>query len=478
MPCTARPSCPLQNQPAIQGFGRATKAGVSPSLPAKKTASLPVSPSKKRKLQELENVDGNSRQSVDEEPNTPSKTLKLSQLSVSSPRSGHYASPKRTPSRRTRVTSISTINEAPDTPSKQRTLNFEKIIPEPKLAPRAPCVNDFLNLHSAFVQALSIHLAHNGQIAPADLREFLPSVTRIWKKRKVQPKDVQRLLWVWDHSLMTKDISYRLANYGLGKVCLERVVQMNEQPPALQDAFEQALDLLWEQTEKSLEDAKEEDRPALFLESLGLAPIHESLTPFTAFQKGQQRLQDLRGGVIRMKTEKLRLEMEMGDSKPLAPAINRRQSLLERIKSKELRQSKLPPPPTKKEMLRRSASERVEEVASILALLRPAGYVGTGIRAMFANQRKPFKLDTMVQHVRDSVRIPIARDEVEACLEILADTRVAGHWVTMVTVKDMRSVVLKSCKDIAAKDIGAKVALLKAEWEKPVSCVQSSVLKI
>ncbi|KAJ5760418.1 hypothetical protein N7520_007574 [Penicillium odoratum] len=479
MPRLTRASCLPQSQPAIQIFTKATKAGVTPLLPAKKTASLPVSPSKKRKLQEIENIDRPGPQTV-EEPDTPSKTLKLSQLSVSSPRSGHYATPKRTPSRRARVSTIAESPSTPDTPSKQRTLNFEKVVPEPKepvLAPRVPCVTDFLNLYSAFCQAISIHAAHNGPITPADIREFLPSITRIWKKRKVQIKDLQRLVWVWDHSLKAKDITYRLANYGLGKVCLERKVQIDEQGSALQDAFEQAFDLLWEQTEESLKEAKEEDRPALFLETLGLACIHESLTPFTAFQKGQQRLQDLRGGVIRMKTEMLRSENNQTGLKPLAATSNRRQSLLERLKSKELRQSKLPPPPTKKEMLRRSAAEHVEEVAGILALLRPAGYVGTGIKAMLANQRKPFQMETIVQHVRDSIRTPIPNEEVQMCIEILADPRVAGHWVNLVTIKNLKSVVLKSCKDIAAKDIGAKVALLKADWDKAASC-PVSVLRI
>lgn len=478
MPRTARSTVSTQAQPAIQSFGRATKANVTPVLPPKKTASLPVSPSKKRKLQELENVDSAGRPSLDEEANTPSKSLKFSQLTVSSPRSGHYASPKRTPSRRTRVSTVgAALPDIPDSPTKQRTINLEPV-PEPKLAPRASCINDFLNLHSAFVQALSIHMAHNGPISPADFREFLPSVTRIWKKRKVQPKDLQRLLWVWEHSMRAKDVSYRLANYGLGKVCLERHVQIDEQPSVLQDAFEQALDLLWEQAEPTLEKAKDEDRPVLFLESLGLAPIHESLTPFTAFKKGQQRLQDLRSGIIRMKTEKLQAENENGQSKPLASPLNRRQSLLDRIKNKELRQSKLPPAPTKREMTRRSAAERVEEVAGILALLRPPAYTGTGIKALFASQRKPFKMDTMIDHVRDSVRIPIPRDEVEACLDILADPRVAGHWVTMVTVKDIRSVVLKSCKDIEINQLGAKVAQLQAEWEKPSACASTPILKI
>ncbi|OQD76002.1 hypothetical protein PENDEC_c005G02216 [Penicillium decumbens] len=476
----------LQAQPAIQVFTRATKAGITPQLPGKptvslpgKTASLPVTPSKKRKLQELENVESTARQPSEEEAETPSKTLKLSQLSINSPRSGHYATPKRTPSRRTRTPAkIDQSPSTPGTPSKQSKLNFAPIRQEPKLAPRTKCINDFLDLHSSFVKALSLHAAHNGPQTPADLREFLPSITHVWRKRKVQTKDLQRLLWVWDQSLKAKDVSYRLANYGLGKICLERTVQSDTQPPALQDAFEQAFDLLWEQTEESLQQVTEQDRPALFLETLDLAVIHESLTPFTAFKKGQQRLQDLRGGVLRMKADKLRSDMEKTGSKPLAATGSRRQSLLDRIKNKELVQSKLPPPPSKKEVLRRAAADRVEEVANILALLRPAGYVGTGIKAMLANQRKPFQFDTIVQHIRDSARNPIPREEVEACIEMLAEPGMAGNWVNIVTINEMRSVVLKSCRDIAAKEIGAKVSQMKADWDKAGSCVQSPVLRI
>ncbi|KAJ5095562.1 hypothetical protein NUU61_004918 [Penicillium alfredii] len=465
-------------QPAIQGFARATKAGVTSQLPSK-NASLPVSPSKKRKLQEIENVEGADNRSTLEEAETPSKTLRLNQLSVSSPRSGHYASPKRTPSRRNRVSATKKIDEAPSTPatpSKQRTLNFPKTTPVregPNILERPSCFTEFLDLHSSFVQALSIHATHNGSNTPADLREFLTSITRIWKKRKVQAKDLQRLVWVWDQSLMARQVSYRLANYGLGKICLERTVQTEEQPATLQESFEQSLDLQWEKAQESLDGVNAEDRSTFFVETLGLASIHESLTPFSSFQKGQQRLQDLRGGIIRLKTEKMRSEMEETVAKPLAAPTNRRQGLLDRIKHKELRQSKLPPPPSKKELTRRSAADRVEEVAGILALLRPAGYVGTGIKAMLAAQRKPFKIETMVQLVRDSVRSPIPAEEAEMCLEILAEATVAGHWINIVTVNQMRSVVLKSCKDVSAKEIGTRVAGLKAEWDKSGSCVQS-----
>ncbi|KAJ5773562.1 hypothetical protein N7457_008458 [Penicillium paradoxum] len=487
MPRTSRSSCVAQ-QPAIQAFTRATKAGITPQLPAKNINTLPVSPSKKRKLQELENFDSGNKQGPIEEEGTPSKTLRLGELSVSSPRSGHYASttqkasprktPSRTPSRRARAP-VKTVPSTPATPSKQRTLNFEKVITVHEETPaieRPAFFNDILNLHSSFVQAFSIHMAHNGVNTAADLREFLGSVTRLWNKRKVQIKDLQRLVWVWDQSSNAQHVSYRLANYGLGKICMERKAQIEVQPPLLQDSFEEALDLLWEKAPEALRSAKEEDQSSLFIESLGLSTIHESLTPFTVFKKGQQRLQDLKGGLLRLKAERQRAESAETTPLERTATLSRRQSLLDRIKNKELRQSKLPPPPPKEELVRRSAADRVEEVAGILALLRPAGYVGSGIKAMLVSQRKPFKLDVMIDHVRDSARNEIPRDEVQICLEILSDPKVAGHWISIVTVGHMKTVVLKSCKDVSAKEIGARAAQLKSDWDKSTPCSQTTLL--
>lgn len=443
------------------------------------------SPSKKRKLQELENFDTGSKQTIEEE-GTPSKTLRLNELSVSSPRSGHYASPQkasphktpsRTPSRRARAP-VQNAPSAPATPSKQRTLNFDKIITvheETPVIERPAFFNDILNLHSSFVQALSIHMAHNGVSTAADLREFLGSVSRLWHKRKVQMKDLQRLVWVWEQSSRAQQVSYRLANYGLGKICLERTAQCEVQPPLLQDSFEETLDLLWEKAPEALRAAKEEEQSSLFIDSLGLSTIHESLTPFTVFHKGQQRLQDLKGGLLRLKAERQRAESATTTPRERTATLSRRQSLLDRIKNKELRQSKLPAPPPKKELLRRAAVDRAEEVAAILALLRPACYVGNGIKAMFAAQRKPFKLDVMIDHVRDSARNEIPREEVEMCLEILSDAKVAGDWISIVTVGQLKSVVLKSCKEVSAREIGARAVELKADWDKSAPSSQTTV---
>ncbi|KAL4906154.1 hypothetical protein BDW74DRAFT_151402 [Aspergillus multicolor] len=513
------PRAQTQPQLGIQSFARAIKPSVGLSgvtdgkkdLEAKRP-TLPVSPSKKRKLSELHNVDSIVREqglqgkeavaTVSEENQenenvdllslTPSKSLKFSSLSVSSPRSGHYAAPTPTapaltPSRSTRSKRTSVILEdgdqdededaVPPTPTKRvaatarpRAKKTNAPLPQSSasfnLAARPAGVEEVVRLHSAFLKALTIHAAHRGVAAPADLRDFLPSIERIWKKRKVVVKDVQRLLWIWRQGA---GCAFRLANHGLGRVCLERIAGRAERlddEAEMQSRFEEVVDLLYKQALEKAEDGEVD-----FIATLGLISIEESLAPFTAFRKGQQRLQDLKGGVIKVKMDVLLAEAAKDETSETTPAkmrdatTNRRLGLLDRIKNKSLRQSKLPPPPSKEVLLRRAAAGRVEEVANVLALLRPAGYVGSGPMARMAAQRTPFCLETLVQRVQDSTRNPISPKEVEACLEILAREDIAGHWVSIVVVNQLKSVVLQSCGDVQLKDIGAKVAQLKAGWE-------------
>jgi hypothetical protein len=318
-----------------------------------------------------------------------------------------------------------------------------------------------MNLHSAFLKAISFYAAHHGTTAPADLKELLPSVERLWKKRKVVIKDVQHLLWIWEQC--STGFGYRIANYGLGKVCLERVSRVERaiDDNDMLEQFEQMVDFLWE---KALDAVDGDESQVDFIGTLGVSTIHESLTPFTSFRKGQQRLQDLRGGVIKVKTERLKAApLEELPAKTPDATNARRTGLLDRIRDKALRQSKLPPPPSKEMLLRQAAAQRVEEVAGVLALLRPASYVGSGLTAEVAAQRKPFGLEMIAQIVRDSLKNPISTQEVELCLELLARTDIAGQWVNFVTVNNIKSVVLKSCADVNPKDIGVKVRELKLD---------------
>lgn len=505
-----------QSQPAIQSFARTTKPGLPLNpLPEKDgkngVLGLPVSPSKKRKLHELENVNytvrdkeretnlSNKGISEDDAENidlslTPSKSLKFSSLSVSSPRSGHYApaagsatpASGLSPSRSTRLARAENTGEdaaSPATPTK-------RAVPTPSSKPKTPkaipcsnstpnlsvparpsCVVEMVRLHSAFLKALTIHAAHKGVVAPADLREFLPSVERIWKKRKVVVKDVQRILWIWKQSgaFAASGSAFRLANHGLGRVCLERTTGRAEKlddEVESQAKFEAAVDTLWAKASEA--HGAEFD----FMGTLGLVPIEESLAPFTAFRKGQQRLQDLKGGVMKVKMGTLLAEASEEGAKSSSAKLrdattSRRQGLLDRIKNKEVRQTKLPPPPSKEALLRRAAAGRIEEVAGVLALLRPAGYVGNGPMARMAAQRTPFCLDTVIQNVQDSTRNPISEKEVEACLEILSREDIAGHWVSIVAANQLKSVVLRSCGDVQLKELGNKVAQLKPWEESP-----------
>jgi DNA replication factor Cdt1 C-terminal domain len=427
-----------QSAQSIQRFTRASKPGALPSSGSSKALLLEASsPSKKRKLNEITNdataTAASSAQKQEKSvEDTPSKTLKFSHLSVSTPRSSRTG--KRTPTK----TSVK---------------KFSAKLADHDIRPSS--FIDFANLHSSFLKALALHSAHNNASPAADLRELLPSIEKIWKKRKVVVRDVQRMVHVWNTAADgTKEQGmFRIANYGLGRVCLERpdnaVGLLDE--TRLQERFISLLDQIW----------KEQSKDVFDVEKLDLAPIHDSLTPLTTFRKGQQRLQDLRGGVIKAKTAALKAaEKHPAATESVArdPVADRRKGLFERIKNKELLQSKLGPAPTKEQLLRRSAAQRAEDVAQILAMLRPPH---TMSRSGYVAQKKPFICQSLIQTVQDSLRNPIPAEEIAACLDILAQKNVAGEWVEIVTVGSFKSVVLMSVHDVSPRDIGARVAKME-----------------
>lgn len=405
-------------------------------------------------------------------------------------------------------------SETPTTTTTTTTTTTPEPQPQPQLEstslPRS--LTDLTTLNSSFVKALILHFAHNGPLAPADLRDFLHGIQRIWKKRKVTIQDLRRLVWVWDQRGLVPGCAcassrvplFRIVNYGLGRVCLECVnrsgsgsgvgsagagctVDENE----LRVEFERVLGVLWvrwngdrgldrdldksEDVDEDNEEEEEDEEDGLSM--LGLAQVHEELTPLTTNRTGQLRLQDLKGGIIKTKTDALRAKTnedgEDSKSKSADTPTDRRKGLLDRIKDKKLQQSKLPPPPSKEMLLRRAAAERVEDVVSVVALLRPTTTANASVGASSSpssslttvTQRKPFRLETIVQHVQDSVRNPISFEEVEICLDILARIDVAGQWVSFVTVKGIRSVVLKSFGNVSPPEIGRRVRQMRIGWE-------------
>jgi hypothetical protein len=306
-----------------------------------------------------------------------------------------------------------------------------------------------------------------------DLQQLLPSVERIWKKRKVVTEDIQRLLYVLgeaaslpEHSENVTFTGFRLANYGVGKTCLEKI-DMNGQRDSssgpldeteLDRKFSRSLERIWQ---GNIESCGSKETNIDFVQTIPLAPIHCSTLAFTSLHRGQRRLRDLMAEFVRPRT------CNFGDDCAKSPTTekrpngpeDRRKDLIHRIKSKELRRSKLHPHPSKEMLFLRSASERIEEVVSILILLRPSASMDVGLSSPLS-QKKPYKLETVIQNIRDSIRNPITKQEVELCLKILAHPSVAGDWVTIVTINQLKSVVLRSGKDASPRDIRMKVVNL------------------
>lgn len=292
-------------------------------------------------------------------------------------------------------------------------------------------------------------------------------------------KDVQRLVQVWDDTYNggeneeteektgSSSLRFKLANYGLGKVCIER---LDSSGPGSQGMFdenhfhERFVQILEKKWREQARDKEDETEPSFQPDKLPLAPIQACLTPFNTFRKGQQRLQDLKGGVIKVKTAMMKAASmnhgEPGSGTPAVardPTADRRKGLFERIKNKELLQLKLGPAPTKEQLLRRSAAQRAEDVARILALLRPS-YTN---KVTVVARRKPFSWEALIQIIHDSLRNPIPAEEIAACLDILAQKDVAGDWIDVVTIGSFKSVVLMSARNISPKEIGIKVSKMQ-----------------
>ena len=454
-------------QEGIQNFARLSKPGANATYVKEnaKELSVTTSTTKKRKLDESED-----RKSDHEDTNetTASKLPKARRLDqpVAAPPSKaaqlekKSLSPSPSPSRSSSV-------DIPD-PAEDTLSSSSPSIPASTddYTPRTTSFDDLLSLHSSFLSALSIHYAHNGSSVAADLGTLCLHTEKIWKKRKVTVKDIQRIVHVLGISTQEdEDATFRVADYGNGKTCLEMLdakdaarFSMPFDEARLLEIFSQSLNRLWEE-----HDGKGEFSNPDFAESIPLAPIHKSASKFNPLRKGQLRLQDLKAGVVVVKAEResrarARALQQSTLKKDAKATTGRRVGLLERIKNKESEQAKLPPPPTKDTLLRRAAAQRVEDVAGVLLQLRPSASSEMEHSDSVPLRRKPYKLANVIRNVQDSSANPISDQEVEMCLDIIAQPSVAGDWVSIIAIGKLKSVVLKSGQNASPRDIAMKAA--------------------
>ncbi|OAX84805.1 hypothetical protein ACJ72_00828 [Emergomyces africanus] len=489
-------------QHAIQTFGKAAKLGAG----AGRSDSKDVLSSKKRKLDDLQaeiisSVGGNEQEDSGDKPIAKaSKVTRQSRSSslLSSPHSSSslcvttWSSPPLTSSS---TTSSSTDND-PSTFSPQILCDskIDTVDISDDLDDRPQFFHNLITLHSSFLTALSLHYAHNGRSTPADLNQLLPCTEKIWKKRKVEKQDLQRLLYILESGpeiSATKmgsstGTSFRIAQYGARKFCLELLGTSTANngfgPPfdeaELNDKFSRNLERIWRQW---LESSDQQQSNIDFLHAIPLAPIHDSTTSFNSLRTGQQRLLDFQRGVVGLKATVDNSQSGKHGNTTAARArssggtgtAGRRNGLLQRIQNKQLKQTTLAPPPSKEAILRHSAVNLIEEVVGVLILLRPSYspasslLLSAGHRSSSCTElatpscKKPYRWNTIIQIIQDSLRCPVSKQEAEACLDLLAQPSVAGEWISIVTVNRIKSVVLRSGCDISPYEVGVRAAHLK-----------------
>ncbi|EJT80781.1 hypothetical protein GGTG_00775 [Gaeumannomyces tritici R3-111a-1] len=316
---------------------------------------------------------------------------------------------------------------------------------------------DLINLHAAFTKALSIHHVHNGTAAPVDVSELCPSITQGWGKRKVVLEDVRRCIGVLTAPAPSPsstsrtpskspapttqpDVPYFLTDYGRGKICIE----LHPQAPAilnearLNKTFEAGLERLWAaRTGPSASDV------GRFVAALPRAPLAacESRAKASAVRtKGQLTLEELKQHVQLKKQAEAERKAALAAAAAgaaVAPqptnADGSKMSLIDRIRYKEALKSRQGPAPTAEELQRKAALQRVGDVAAVISMLTTATAMG--------RKRVAFTMPAVLTKLKDSLQVPISREEGAACVRLLA-TDVAPEWLKVVAIGGRDNVVV------------------------------------
>lgn len=334
-------------------------------------------------------------------------------------------------------------------------------------------LQDLINLHSSFLTTLSLHYAHSGSMTPADLRSLGPGVARAWRKRKVTTEDVQRIL-----ALVRKDCTngkiesslLHLSDYGHGKICVEISDAEHDRKAQRRPVNEEELNALFIQNlERQWTSFKitrtEDSSPSAFIASLPLLEVKScsSLSQIAPLlSKGQRQLEDLKAGAIRAQKSTVHTtaaNRTISTQERPKPTIALSSDLLSRIKAKEFHQSTLPLPPSSESLARKSALQRLMEVAPVIDSLAATSKKHANddaVAEIFRSKvaHASFTMPTLVQHLQMSLRNPIGKEEAIRCVTLLAE--VAPEWVGVREVGKMTGVTVRGA-GVGRDEMGRRI---------------------
>ncbi|KAF4550524.1 Hypothetical protein D9617_17g047920 [Elsinoe fawcettii] len=289
-------------------------------------------------------------------------------------------------------------------------------------------LEEIMQQFSAFLNAHTLFITHHGAGSPCYLPELTSRVTQTWRKRAVTVNDIRRLLGVLGDAS-----PYLLIDNGENMICLElkegrpSVALQNKQ---LNEEFSRRLQRRWLRWNATTETA--EISVSTFLPSLPLVPIARSEVardPNTQ-SKGALRLAQLKDRPAETSAAAARkAEPVTEQSKTSAGVSSRGAGLLDRILAKQAALATGPSGPTKEQLDRLAALDRVEDVTRVLDFL--AG----------GRPRASFSMQTAVQHLQGSLRSPISREEAEKVIEVMAQ-EVCPRFVQTVKTGGLYGVVV------------------------------------
>lgn len=334
-------------------------------------------------------------------------------------------------------------------------------------------LQDLIDLHSSFLTALSLHFAHNGPTIPADLRNLTPGIERVWRRRRVSTDDIQRLLAFEQGKCLKgkeKSGALHLSDYGHGKICIEladlpqsRNVQrqpINENK--LNASFIQNLEQQWSSYRTT---HRHDATPSNFISSLPRIEIPPcaSLSKIAPLlSKGQRRLEDLKAGAIKAqqnpqksRTANATSTSQQREQKTTARSID----LFSRLKAKQLHQSTLPLPPSSDTLAKKSALQRLPEIAPVLESLAVSSkkHCNDDAGAETARSRVThvsFTMPTLVQHLQMSLRNPIGKEEAVRCVILLGE--VTPEWVGVREVGKLTGVTVRG-SGVGRDELGRRI---------------------
>jgi hypothetical protein len=301
-----------------------------------------------------------------------------------------------------------------------------------------PALLELVQLHKAFVKTVLVHITHNNANAPADFTAIEPDISRNWGKRKVTVEDIQRCLAIQSPKEEKDSCPFVVCDYGRGKVCIELAPTHVGRPIHEEKLYKQFEANLRHFCTEQVKNEDEMDVDISFeklsldsLPKVAITTIDTGIRSNPVLVKGQRALTAFKNDIAAREHEK-QAKQTAAANNPMLNPDGTKMSLLDRLRLKQLARESGPLPPSGPELDRRAALNRVMDVSATVSLLSLASPMA----------RHSLPLPTLLQRLKDSMRVPISDDEAARCVRLIA-AEVAPEWLKVVAFGGRDNVVVQ-----------------------------------